>query len=65
MAKSRDTWLWTSALALTSLAGAMPLAAQTAPTTNTQTATPAPAPTDNSLIGPPQLRDFTLKGTVI
>ena len=64
MGKCRDTWLWTSALALTALAGASPLAAQTAAPTNTQTATPAPAPTDNSLIGPPQLRDFTLKGTV-
>lgn len=65
MAKRREHRLWTSGLAVVLLAVAGPLAAQDVPATNT-TATPAPAQSsaDDSLIGPPQLRDFSLDGTV-
>jgi len=63
MAKRREHRLWTSGLAVALLAAAGPLAAQDVPATNS-TATPAPAPADDSLVGPPQLRDFTLNGTV-
>jgi len=40
------------------------LAAAGAPALAQETTPPAPAPTENELIGPPQLRDFSLNGTV-
>jgi hypothetical protein len=45
------------------VAGPPALAQQTQNTTTT-TSTPTPTPTQNELVGPPQLRDFTLNGTV-
>lgn len=52
-------WLWSAALALAGLA-ASPLTAQEAPA---NVVTPAPAPTPGT-IGPGELRDFSLPGTV-
>lgn len=63
MAKRREHRLWTNGLVIALLAASGPLVAQTTPVTN-NSATSAPAPADGNLIGPPQLRDFTLNGTV-
>ncbi|MDQ3144932.1 MAG: hypothetical protein M3Q57_08655 [Pseudomonadota bacterium] len=67
MARRHEHKLWTAGLAGALLAAA-PSLAQTAPGNSVAPApTPAPAPatTDDGLVGPPQLRDFNLNGTVI
>src|SRR5690242_1505243 len=53
-------------LALVALSGGAPLSAQSTTTNTANTAnTTAPAtPPSGSAVGPPQLRDFTLNGTV-
>lgn len=74
MAERRFLKLWckaalaSAALTMT-LTVAQPGLAQTTPAAqtpraNTPTPTPTPAPSDNGQIGPPQLRDFSLNGTV-
>ena len=55
------------AIALALLAASAPNVAQTAPATNSTTpatSPPAAPATDPALVGPPQLRDFNLNGTV-
>ena len=68
MAIGREHRLWTSALAAALALNGAPLLAQAAPApaTNTRTTapTPIPAPTSNDVVGPEQLRDFNLNGTV-
>lgn len=65
MAERREHRLWRSGLATVLLMAGTPLAAQTTPpANNSATPAPAPPPADGSLIGPPQLRDFNLNGTV-
>ncbi|MDQ3077772.1 MAG: hypothetical protein M3Q83_02900 [Pseudomonadota bacterium] len=65
MARRHKHELWTAGLA-GALMAAAPSLAQTvpAPATNSATPAPAPAPAEEGLIGPPQLRDFNLNGTV-
>jgi hypothetical protein len=72
MAIRREHRLWMSALAAALALNGAPLLAQTAPApaTNSTTTAPAPtpapppAPTSNDVVGPEQLRDFNLNGTV-